>query len=93
MMTKQVVYGTTTTSLVVELMQQSCMNCGLKWLHHAIGRFDLNSNTLKMACLDRQQPAVIIRAPAIEPTPPQAIGWRQGYLPPPPRKMIEPRRL
>ena len=91
-MNKPVVYGTTSTSLVVELMNQSCMNCGLQWLHHAIGRFDLNNSTLQMACLDMQQPTVIVRTPAIEPQPPAALDAPTLQLLRPYQKMIEPRR-
>jgi len=92
MSSQPAVHGTVGTSLVVDMMTQNCMNCQLQWQHHTIVGFDFNNKVLQMSCLDRPQPTVIIRAPAIEPTPPPAIGREHGYLPPPPMKMIEPRR-
>jgi hypothetical protein len=90
-----VVYGTLDTALLVNLADQHCMNCQLKWLYHAVNGIQLGAGggcEISLACLHRQAPMKITRAPSIEPPPPPAIGRTVLELVRPYQRAIEPRR-
>gem|GEM_PF-4864104 len=88
------VQGRSTTSLAVELMNQSCMQCQAQWMHHAIGevKYDSNGGTFRLICLKFAPSYTIERTRAIAPQPPAALDAPTLQLLRPYQKMIEPRR-